>query len=351
MEIHKCVCRLCLIEIDPEKVFLLNINQHLIKSVLLIIGIEVAQNASYYEYLCIQCRSELEQCVQFRTTCIQNDAIFRKMFFETNTDEKLSPDPVHLEGIEMEFLKVEMDDDAYEGQSNSDPQDDQAVTDLPADAENNDTNEKSDQEVEKAKKPPKKKRKTRKRKADGDVPKIKAPRCSPKVQCQQCGAMVALSHLKGHLETHNPNRPRMTCPHCPKEFITRKLFKAHINAIHTQEIKYTCDKCGKVYLRSNSLREHILSTHSEEKRYQCRFCDEKFVRTVMRNHHEKRVHSTLRPYACEYCEKAFKFRSDLTIHTRIHTGEKPFECDICGKRFNKSYNVVIHKKSHRNDPR
>lgn len=41
MEIHKCVCRLCLIEIDPEKVFLLNINQHLIKSVLLIIGIEV----------------------------------------------------------------------------------------------------------------------------------------------------------------------------------------------------------------------------------------------------------------------------------------------------------------------
>ncbi|XP_001649016.2 zinc finger protein 679 [Aedes aegypti] len=349
---HK-VCRLCLVGIDPQEVSQLNSNQQLTKSILHITGIEVASDSGQHEYLCNRCESELGQCVQFRTTCIHNNDIFKKMLHEGKTD----PLPVatqQQENVEVEFLKVEVDiaDEFHEKQSNSDPQDNDDGMDSHSDVENEDEGLIEPMVEEKVKEP--RTRKKRKSKTDNDVPKTKksywkSRKNAHKVQCQQCGAMIAHYNLKSHQEIHNPNRRKLTCPHCPKEFICRKTYKIHVNAIHTQEIKYTCDKCGKVYLRPHSLKEHILASHTDEKRYQCKQCGERFPRSAMRNHHEKKVHSTARPFACEYCDKTFKFKTDFTVHTRIHTGEKPYKCDICGKCFNKSYNVVIHKKSHRND--
>ncbi|XP_053688300.1 zinc finger protein 239-like [Sabethes cyaneus] len=170
-----------------------------------------------------------------------------------------------------------------------------------------------------------------------------------KVQCQICGKMIASTNLGAHQQIHDPNRPKLVCPHCPAQYTESKRLKLHINNKHTHEVQFSCDRCGKTFASPDSLRVHYIALHTDIKKYECTLCGEKFSRSTSRRHHYKMVHTTIRPYECEYCERTFKFKCDLTLHTRTHTGEKPFECDICHKTFNKSYNVVIHKKSHQNE--
>ncbi|XP_065081857.1 zinc finger protein 62 homolog [Ochlerotatus camptorhynchus] len=350
MEIQNSdVCRLCLGSINLCDETLLNINHHLIKSIFHITGLEVVSDPNQWEYICSRCKSLLEQCVEFRTTCINNDVVFRKMLTSSNHVEDSKAEqqtPV------VEFVKLEPENHvaSYVDETELDPVDSgKHADDVNGALENN---HKLPQNVDEL--PVTRKRKSKTNNDDGtNPPKLKkkyqrSRKDARKVQCQQCGNMVAHYNLKSHQEIHNPNRRKLCCPHCPKEYTQTKQLKQHINAIHTHEIQYTCDQCGKSYLRRNSLNEHYMASHTGEKRYACMICGERFARAGLRTHHQRKVHSTARPFACEYCDKAFKFKSDLTIHTRTHTGEKPFKCDICGKTFNKSYNVVIHKKSHQN---
>ncbi|XP_062564423.1 zinc finger protein 699-like isoform X2 [Armigeres subalbatus] len=352
MSSHLSVCRLCLASVDAQKVSLLNNNQNLTKSILHVTGIEVALDPFYHEYLCDPCQIALQQCVQFRTTCIHNDGVFKSMIIEEKSVEKCGSDQRQQTfSVEVEFCKVEIDnsDDALKIPTSLDITESQADVDNDFDWQNDGQKE----EEEEVRKPSTKK----KRKAKTDkvaVPKVKkkyqkSRKNSTQAQCQQCGVLVAQYKLKSHQEIHNPNRRKLKCTYCPKEYTCTKLFKQHVNAIHTHEIRYTCDQCGKYYYRPHSLKDHYQASHSGEKKFECKICGEKFTRAALRTHHQIQVHSSARPHACEYCNRTYKFKSDLTVHTRIHTGEKPFQCDICGKTFNKSYNVVIHKKSHRND--
>uniref|UniRef100_A0A8D8PH55 Zinc finger protein 726 n=1 Tax=Culex pipiens TaxID=7175 RepID=A0A8D8PH55_CULPI len=344
---ESAVCRLCLQPTTIDTMTVLNQNEHLVKSILEITSIEAIVAADLFVYMCNACQLMLDQCIQFRTSCVGNDSIFRKTYAKYIPVEDQEYLEIHSSQV---YVKLEPDHedaglDPVKEEEEEDGDDEDADRDYDGGGNNAVSDDSSDAEPIKMKRGRPRKNHTNK---DKELIKAQKKDCR-KVQCQQCGKMVVSYNLTQHLLTHNPDRPKHTCPYCPKSCYEPRRLKLHINSAHTREIQYTCDQCGKTYGRPSSLRAHYLAEHTDIKRYECKECGEKFARSTMRNHHYKVVHMTGRPWACEYCDKTFKIKSDWTIHTRIHTGEKPFKCDICGKTFNKSYNVVIHKKSHRND--
>lgn len=258
---------------------------------------QVVSDPNQFEYLCSQCQSKLVQCVEFRTACIDNDVVYRKLLTSSNHVEDCKIEPV------VEFVKLEPEDhvESYVHETELDPVDSgkqaedvdgalenkhklsQEVDEPPIEGKrksktiNEDSSElpKPKKKYQKSRKDVEGKRKSKTINEDGtELPKPKkkyqkSRKDARKVQCQQCGNMVAHYNLKSHQEIHNPNRRKLCCPHCPKEYVQTKQLKQHINATHTHEVQYTCDQCGKSYLRRNSLKEHYVASHIGEKRLNC----------------------------------------------------------------------------------
>ena len=49
-------------------------------------------------------------------------------------------------------------------------------------------------------------------------------------------------------------------------------------------------------------------------------------------------------FDCGICERTFKYKSQLTIHSRIHLGANPYKCDVCDKNFMLKSHLTTHKK-------
>ncbi|XP_055621952.1 zinc finger protein 37-like [Toxorhynchites rutilus septentrionalis] len=340
MEPERTMCRLCLKTSKPASMILLNDNENFVSAIRQIANVEVIVRPDHAVHMCHSCHSLLEQCVEFRQSCIDNDSIFRKMYSEANTEHVKPEESLPTDAV----VKLEGKDKNISSDYNNVSTESEDINHTGSD--NN--NEESGKERLAEQKRRKRKCKTDNA-SDTQKTRYKSRKDARKVQCQYCGVMIVHYNLAKHQEIHNPDRPKFCCPQCPKFYTDTRKLKLHINATHTRDKLYACDRCGKVYGRPASLREHYIASHTDIKRYECKLCGQKFARAAMRTHHYKIMHTTNRPWACEYCDKTFKLKGDWTIHTRTHTGEKPFKCDICYKTFNKSYNVVIHKKSHRND--
>ncbi|XP_058832158.1 zinc finger protein 674-like [Topomyia yanbarensis] len=336
-------CRLCLQPSLPVSMIVLNQNEGLVKAIQHITSVEAILDPDLDVHMCKNCHTLLEQCIQFRTTCLCNDIIFRKLHIKEIRETNESPETYTK--VEVVKLETTVDIDVVKNEAETDND-----SDYKPEVEADSNSCEDVKPIEKANVKPRKKRGRKPKPKDPkDESRSKIKVVSHKAQCQICGKMVANTNLGAHQQTHNPNRPKLVCPHCPTQYTDSKRLKLHINNKHTHEVQYSCDRCGKTFASPDSLRVHYVALHTDIKKYECTLCGEKFSRSTSRRHHYKMVHTTIRPYECEYCERTFKFKCDLTLHTRTHTGEKPFECDICHKTFNKSYNVVIHKKSHQNE--
>ncbi|XP_050092310.1 zinc finger protein 675-like [Anopheles aquasalis] len=324
------VCRLCLREEELNQ--LNQDDENILQMIQLLMSLNIWDDSgSMTLFLCVHCETLLNQFQLYREECINNDKIFRERLAEDaelranyELDEISKQNPVEIE-VDGTRLSVIFEDEEP-----------QMVT-------------RQRRTAQKPSRPPQAPRVKETQPHENVRSKTKVDQQAERLMaCKQCGKMIVRSNMNKHLATHDPDRPRKSCPHCGKMFKDSQLLSVHINSHHTFERKYVCDECGAVYLRPNSLREHKLAKHSSEARYECKECGMKFSNFSKKSHHYIAVHTDEKPFACQYCDKAFKFKCDLTIHTRVHTGEKPFKCDICGKSFSKSYNVVIHKKSHRN---
>ncbi|XP_058464253.1 zinc finger protein 62 homolog isoform X2 [Malaya genurostris] len=336
------VCRLCLQFFSSASMVMLNRNEGLIQAIQHITSVEAILDPDNNVYMCKNCQTLLDQCIQFRTTCLCNDIIFRRMHIKKNRDISKSPETFP----KVEVVKIENEfDPMINNIKNELDEDNDFKPEAEVEAYSSEDVKLKDEVIAKSRR--KRSRRSKLNQLTDNRSKPKA--VSHKVQCQICGKMIANTNLGAHQQTHNPNRPKLVCPHCPMQYTDTKRLKLHINNKHTHEVQYSCDRCGKTFASPDSLRVHYVALHTDIKKYECTLCGEKFSRSTSRRHHYKMVHTTIRPYECEYCERTFKFKCDLTLHTRTHTGEKPFECDICHKTFNKSYNVVIHKKSHQNE--
>ncbi|ETN67001.1 zinc finger protein 506 [Anopheles darlingi] len=324
------VCRLCLREEELNQ--LKQDDENILQMIQLLISLHIWDDSETLTlFLCVHCETLLNQFQLYREECINNDKIFRQRLAE-DAERRAKSD-------EYESSQQKLDEIEVDGTRLAvifEDEEPQMVT-------------RQRRTVQKSAKPPEvprgKEAQPHEKRTKTKEGQHQAQRLVP---CKQCGKMIVRSNMHKHLATHNPDRPQKSCSHCGKMFRDSQLLNVHINSHHTFERKYVCDECGAVYLRPNSLREHKLAKHSSEARYECKECGMRFSNFSKKSHHYIAMHTDVKPFACQYCDKAFKFKCDLTIHTRVHTGEKPFKCDICGKSFSKSYNVVIHKKSHRN---
>ncbi|KAJ1919477.1 hypothetical protein H4219_001948 [Mycoemilia scoparia] len=65
--------------------------------------------------------------------------------------------------------------------------------------------------------------------------------------CHICGKKLSKAHLRdNHLETHNPDRPTLECPHegCRKVYLSEKSLKMHIKTVHDQCKPFECPEPG-----------------------------------------------------------------------------------------------------------
>ncbi|KAL1373543.1 hypothetical protein pipiens_001697 [Culex pipiens pipiens] len=320
-EADPTICRLCLNASDINIMLVLNQNENIIKSIMQITSVEVIVDPNHIVYMCNSCQFLLDQCVQFRTTCVQNDNTFRKLYAKNSIQNivHVDVDPIPSPEVKLE----EEFDDGDNGSSPAPPTAEnveekvevESGAEVGEDGSSGSGSSSSSSSSEEEEARPKK----RGRKPGKRGPQSKDARKEMRqVQCAQCGKMVSENNLNQHQQIHNPDRPKFQCPHCPRVCHERSRLKLHINAVHTGEVKYTCDQCGKMYTRPASLRNHYLAIHTNIKKFECKFCGEKFSRSALRHHHYKMVHTEGRPWGCEYCEKSFKMNYNVKLHKKSH---------------------------------
>ena len=127
--------------------------------------------------------------------------------------------------------------------------------------------------------------------------------------CEICSAIVKLSALSQHLQSHEK---RFKCYHCDKRFACEKAFLAHKSNYHNEAVKV------------DSGKKPLLT---------CSFCSIKFEAPVQLEKH-LRSHTKSKPFQCSSCSKSFVSKSNLSAHQRIHEGTAlRCSCDQCDKKF------------------
>ncbi|XP_065349217.1 putative zinc finger protein 286B [Cloeon dipterum] len=131
----------------------------------------------------------------------------------------------------------------------------------------------------------------------------------------------------------------------------------------TTEASNHCSRCNKTFFDSQLLNEHecggvqvtivpvkanlsnLKSNNADEACYICEVCSRPFKRKEHLIQHSK-LHTGERPFPCSVCGKTFSRKEHLIRHTTCHTGEKQHECDVCGKSFSRRDNLLKHRKTH-----
>lgn len=131
-------------------------------------------------------------------------------------------------------------------------------------------------------------------------------------------------------------------------------------AVHAGEKPFKCEHCGERYCDRTDLMSHTSAQHatvvapdSASKQLTIKHekskadCHEEVKRTSSVKQYasalrEKFLQARSDPLCCKTCGRSFKWRSNLTRHTRIHSGYKPYKCSFCGRRFTQSSTLEDH---------
>lgn len=124
----------------------------------------------------------------------------------------------------------------------------------------------------------------------------------------------------------------------------------HNKDAHGKEKIHVCHLCNKAFKRASHLKDHM-QTHQPgpsrnsqlPKLFRCDTCDKGFAKPSQLERHS-RIHTGERPFQCTLCEKAFNQKSALQVHMKKHTGEKPYKCDYCSMTFSQKCNMKLHMK-------
>ena len=79
---------------------------------------------------------------------------------------------------------------------------------------------------------------------------------TPPYICNVCNAMLeSLEQLLSHIETHHPQKIRLTCESCGKVFSAPEYLTQH-KKLHTRADRFKCEICGKFFARKDYLTDH-----------------------------------------------------------------------------------------------
>lgn len=178
--------------------------------------------------------------------------------------------------------------------------------------------------------------------------------------------------LTRHLEIHDPNRPRIPCSYCNKNFTRKDSLESHIRTVHTPVQPFTCpqENCPRTFSTRSMYLNH-LKVHGEAHPYHCLECTESFSHLAELKDHLKKIHPDTEElrcsecfkvatshkelmqhklsehrFECEICGKVFARIAYLQVHVKVHNGEAKFNCRYCSEGFNSIYSYRQHMRKH-----
>ncbi|PIK39448.1 putative zinc finger protein [Apostichopus japonicus] len=133
---------------------------------------------------------------------------------------------------------------------------------------------------------------------------------------------------------------------CREEFTKMANLRAHQEKMHKTLRPHQCPVCKKAFKRSTHLKEHV-EIHNPDRKpsdkapHVCTFCNKTFSKPSLLERH-LRSHTGDRPFDCPECGKSFTQKNSLTVHMKTHTKERPFTCNYCGNKFSQKVNMKTH---------
>ncbi|XP_058118764.1 zinc finger protein 14-like [Anopheles ziemanni] len=313
-------------------------------------GIQIADEEQLSFAMCENCCKTLENSVTFRSTCINNDVIFKQLSsisFESvlgeEKDERLTV------GSEVQ-IKIEESLIDELSSSTNESEDSNGMMACP-------TNEKYAQHS----------KGTVKKEISGDK-RTKSPELNPtkisafgendKIQkrkrgrrrvheknlCTFCGKFV--TNIFSHYREQHTKEKLYDCPYCPIKMTSSGNMKKHIALVHEKKITKTCEVCGKGFVHRATYLSHMMAEHSIGKTYECKECSKTFQQVVSYRRHVNRWHKPLKNYACNICNMTFNLKVTLNGHQRVHSNEQPYVCRTCPKRFKSTSARRAHELTH-----
>ncbi|CAG0887430.1 unnamed protein product [Cyprideis torosa] len=166
------------------------------------------------------------------------------------------------------------------------------------------------------------------------------------VECQVCGKTVHSFKLNAHMSQYHPAASDLICRLCSKEFKNTLSLRNHVKYTHGDDGEHVCTTCGKRMRSASDLRGHEIS-HSDARNHVCGTCGKAFKYKAQLSRHTKLDHEGKTPFKCTDCGKVYRTKQRLRDHVNQHLGIKPCVCGQCGEAFATSSSLDSHRKKHR----
>ncbi|XP_058126606.1 myoneurin-like [Anopheles coustani] len=313
------------------------------EDVLYYTGIQISETEELPYAICHVCCKVIRNSVSFRSTCLKNDVVFKKLLSVLNADnsvpdslEKTAPSMATLlknaAGCNTETITLDESDSddslpSLYGEAMQEAYDDIALSVRSVESitstaekesgvhsqisvceenENNASNsvvglepitvDDSDSDSSlpslygESEVPPPKPKYVTKDANEG------------KEQCHLCGTFHP--YVKRHVERVHEKKIGFNCPHCPKRLGDKYHLKSHVNTWHKKVIMFTCEHCGKGYTNYKSYTYHLANSHGKSDSYECETCHKKWKSIDSYRKHRKE-HSVT-SITCKDCGRIYQ---------------------------------------------
>uniref|UniRef100_A0A182K5P5 Protein krueppel n=1 Tax=Anopheles christyi TaxID=43041 RepID=A0A182K5P5_9DIPT len=301
-------------------------------------GIQIDYSGKLSYSICLCCKDKLLRSVEYRKTCLNNDILFKQLFFiktdfkDDHTEEsKRCTETIEWDSAQIEFIlptsetirqAIENDDEScVQSCSEIEPEPEESSSPLTVKVN----------ELELPCKPA------------NALLKPDRKQAKKKQLCVLCGKTV--NYLARHLNSHNKNST-YSCPHCFQQHNDQSNLMRHIRAVHQKKEIMVCKPCDRGFTSKNSYDAHMRAQHGVGELFKCNICSKTFKHPSGYKKHVSQSHTDERKYGCTVCGKLFKDRQVLQQHGKVHSTSRPYECRMCSKQFKSQFARVTHELTH-----
>ncbi|XP_058126605.1 zinc finger protein 16-like isoform X2 [Anopheles ziemanni] len=316
------------------------------EDVLYYTGIQISEKEELPYAICHVCCKVIRNSVRFRSTCLKNDTIIKKLLsllkaekstnvpfeypapsmgtFGGNTprsntetitlDESDSDDsPPSLHGEAMQEASNDIAPSVENGQRITSSTTEKESVDHGGCVENekstsNEMMNQNDESVDLMSKDDSD--------SDSSLPSLYGESMVPPVKndsfikdanegkemCHLCGTFQR--YFYNHMKRVHQKKHTFSCPYCPKQLSERYHLKDHINTWHKKHIKFTCPHCGKGYTNYDGYFYHLENSHGKSNSYECETCHKKW-KSIDSYRKHRRTHSVT-AITCKDCGRIYK---------------------------------------------
>ena len=201
--------------------------------------------------ICLRCKANLQRSVEYRDACLNNDILFRQLFFSKSnysndhTDEtKCSAETIAWDSDAIEFINPATETTPLAVEDGDRSSFEQSIPEFePEQDECSNPESVAVCELENTNEP----------KESPQKPGHK--RAKQKQLCVLCGKTV--TYLARHLNSHTKNST-YSCPHCSQTLTDHSNLMRHIRAVHQKKVIMFCTPCDRGFTSKNSYDAHMV---------------------------------------------------------------------------------------------